>query len=196
MFPKLVAFDTEGIIFTGQLSEDVWGKGPTAAPKPMDNIHKVDEFTLEDKSNRNNKIKMSPDIPRIINDLLSKGASLAIVSRNTNKDLCDRALYYFQAKDPKSGEMKSIIKLVRYDEVVNEPKSEHFKRIHKWSKCNYTDMVLFDNKALQAVKNLGVVVNKCSPETGLSFETYSKGIERWAVNLKQNNGPAQNLKGI
>ncbi|PPQ85046.1 hypothetical protein CVT24_010225 [Panaeolus cyanescens] len=199
-FPKLVALDTDGTIFTGQLDQNVWGKGPTAASKLSDNIHKVDEFTLEDKSNRDNKIKMNPDIPRIITDILSKGASLAIVSRNTSKALCDRALYYFHTKDPNSGETVSIIKLVRYDEVVDEPKSEHFKRIHGWSKFNYSDMVsqhllfssrdlirvdpqvLFDDEAQQDVSNLGVVVNKCSPQTGLSFETYSKGIARWVEN--------------
>jgi hypothetical protein len=32
---------------------------------------------------------------------------------------CDRALYYFKAIDPQTGEEKSIIKMVRYDEVVD-----------------------------------------------------------------------------
>lgn len=90
-------------------------------------------------SDRGNKIKMNPDIPKIVTDILSNGASLAIVSRNTSKALyvycrrgdskdrelngilnrCDRALYYFHAKDPNSGETKPIIELVRYDEVVD-----------------------------------------------------------------------------
>ena len=77
---------------------------------------------------------------------------------------CDRALYYFKADDPKSGEKKSIISYVRYDEVVDgkplmrihhipnavltsdrylytEPVTEHFKRIHGWCGYDYTDMV-------------------------------------------------------
>ena len=77
---------------------------------------------------------------------------------------CDRALYYFKADDPKSGEKKSIITYVRYDEVVDgkplmlihhipnavltsdrylytEPVTEHFKRIHGWCGYDYTDMV-------------------------------------------------------
>lgn len=122
---------------------------------------------------------MNKDIPRIVTDILKNGASLAIVSRNTSKALSvylitsctsryltliccyrsDRALYYFKAEDPKSGEMTSIIKMVRYDEVVDgeseslcvnkimswthllEPETEHFKRIQGWSKYDYNDMV-------------------------------------------------------
>ncbi|KAK1227919.1 hypothetical protein PQX77_009058 [Marasmius sp. AFHP31] len=187
MFPKLVALDTDGTIFTGQLDQDAWGKGPKAAHKLTDNIHKVDELTLEDRSDRDNKIKMNPDIPRIVTDILSNGASLAIVSRNTSKALCDRALYYFHAKDPKSGETKPIIKLVRYDEVVDEPKSNHFKRIHGWCKYDYTDMVLFDDEAPKDVSDLGVVVNDCPAETGLTWEIYSKGIAHWVK--KQNKSP-------
>ncbi|KAJ8094243.1 hypothetical protein PM082_006782 [Marasmius tenuissimus] len=189
MFPKLVALDTDGTIFTGQLDQDVWGKGPKAADKLADNIHKVDELTLEDRSARDNKVNMNPDIPRIVTDILSNGASLAIVSRNTSKALCDRALDYFQAKDPKSGETKPIIKLVRYDEVVDEPKSEHFKRIHGWSKYDYTDMVLFDDEAPKDVSDLRVVVNDCPAETGLTWEIYSKGIAHWVEKQKKRSAP-------
>ncbi|KIY73873.1 Metallo-dependent phosphatase [Cylindrobasidium torrendii FP15055 ss-10] len=184
MFPKLVALDTDGTIFTGQLDQETWGKGPEAAHKLADNIHKVDSFTLEDRSDHTNKIKMNPDIPRIIHDILNNGAFLAIVSRNKSKALCDRALYYFHAQDPKSGEMKPIIKLVRYDEVADEPLSQHFKRIRGWSKYAYTDMVFFNNKAPKDVTELGVVVNECPAETGLTWETYSKGIAHWAETQK------------
>ncbi|KAK1226366.1 hypothetical protein PQX77_010655 [Marasmius sp. AFHP31] len=43
MFPKLIALDTE--------------QGPKAAHKLADNIHKVDELTLEDGSDHDNKVK-------------------------------------------------------------------------------------------------------------------------------------------
>lgn len=91
-------------------------------------------------SNHANQIQLNGDIPQIVTDILKRGASLAIVSRNTSKALyvyfkiirttircliticwprCDRALYYFKAIDPESGEQKPIIEMVRYDEVVD-----------------------------------------------------------------------------
>ena len=39
-----------GTIFTGQLDQNVWGKGPAAAVKLADNIQRVDDFTLQDKT--------------------------------------------------------------------------------------------------------------------------------------------------
>lgn len=119
MYPKLVALDTDGTIFTGELNQKVWGKGPKASQKLTDNVEQVDDFCLRDKSNHANQIHLNKDIPRIVTDILQNGASLAIVSRNTSKALCDRALYYFKAIDPKTGEKKSIIDMVRYDEVVD-----------------------------------------------------------------------------
>ncbi|KAF5384466.1 hypothetical protein D9757_006409 [Collybiopsis confluens] len=195
MFPKLVALDTDGTIFTGRLDQEVWGKGFKAAQKLADNIHKVDDFTLEDRSNNDNKIRMNPDIPRIVTDILRNGASLAIVSRNTSKALCDRALYYFHADDPQTGESKSIIKYVRYDEVVDEPQSEHFKRIQGWSKYDYTDMVLFDDEAPKDVSDLGVVVVDCPTSTGLTWQSYEKGIARW-TEKKQKKPPLKSTKTL
>ncbi|KAJ3538174.1 hypothetical protein NM688_g6557 [Phlebia brevispora] len=166
MYPKLVALDTDGTIFTGRLDEKVWGKGPKASPKLADNIKRVDDFTLQDKSNPAIQIHLCKDIPRIVTDILEHGASLAIVSRNTSKALCDRALYYFKAKNPKTGNRESIIELVRYDEVVDQPITAHFKRIHGWSEYDYADMVR-------------VIVENCPTRTGLTWEIYSRGIERW-----------------
>ncbi|THU95172.1 hypothetical protein K435DRAFT_897836, partial [Dendrothele bispora CBS 962.96] len=137
----ILNFDTSGTIFTGKLDQNVWGKGSGASKKLPDNIKRVDDFCLRDRSNHANQIHMNKDIPRIVTDILEKGTSLAIVSRNTSKALCDRALYYFKAVDPKTGEKKSIIKMVRYDEVVDEPKTERFNRIHGWSKYDYKNMV-------------------------------------------------------
>ncbi|KAF5384500.1 hypothetical protein D9757_006412 [Collybiopsis confluens] len=174
MFPKLVALNTDGTIWAGRLDEKEWGK--------PDNIHKVDEFTLENKRRVNTdiKIKMNPDIPKIINEILKNDASLAIVSRNSSKALSDRALYYFKAKD-KDGETKSIIDLVRYDEVVDEPLSNHFKRIHEWSKFPYADMVYFDigSEVPKDVVDLGVTVIGGPATTGLTWERYKKGLEEW-----------------
>ncbi|KAK7458726.1 hypothetical protein VKT23_009725 [Stygiomarasmius scandens] len=191
MYPKLVALDTDGTIFTGVLDQNVWGKGPRAASKLSDNIERVDDYTLRDRSNHANQIHLNKDIPRIVTDILANGASLAIVSRNTSKALCDRALYYFKAKDPESGEMKSIIKMVRYDEVVDEPKTEHFKRIHNWSKYDYSDMILYDDEPANNIvrTELGTTVKNCNGKTGLDWETYIGGIAEWRKNQSSQLGP-------
>lgn len=181
MFPKLVALDTDGTIFTGKLDEKVWGKGPKASQKLAHNIQKVDRFTLRDRSNHLNQIHLGKDIPRIITDVLEHGASLAIVSRKTSKALCESALYYFKTALPATGETKSIMELVRYTEVVDEPKITHFKRIHGLCRYNYNDMILFDDDVVSNAveKELGVTVQNCTEDQGLTWEVYSAGIERW-----------------
>lgn len=162
------------------LDQSLWGKGPHAAPKLADNIQQVDDFTLHDQSNHANKLHMGEDIPRIVSDIVKNGASLAIVSRNTSKVLCDRVLYYFRAEDPKDGETKAIIKMVRYDEVADEPKTEHFKRIHHWSKYPYSDMLYFSGDRSHCVQEeLGVTVEDCPAQTGLTWKIYAEGLEHW-----------------
>ncbi|KAJ8502019.1 hypothetical protein ONZ45_g11924 [Pleurotus djamor] len=181
MFPRLIALDTDGTIFAGKLDQAVWGKGQNAEPKLADNVYQVNDSTLRDRSNPVNEIRLSPDIPRIITDILQSGAVLAIVSRNTSRALCDRALYYFKTKDPKSEETKSIIHLVKYDEVVDEPISEHLKRIKGWSHFQYSDMVVFGAVTnVQLIqKELGVSGHASDPATGLTWERYSAGLDAW-----------------
>ncbi|KAF5335026.1 hypothetical protein D9758_016200 [Tetrapyrgos nigripes] len=132
---------------------------------------------------RNHKHVVSggKDIPSIVTDILKNGASLAIISRNSCKAIYDRALYYFKAVNPKTGEKESIIKMVRYDEVVNETKTKHFKRIRSWSKFDYADMILFDDELRNDVvkKELGIGFQQCSSQEGLTWEIYLKGIEHW-----------------
>ncbi|KAJ8501489.1 hypothetical protein ONZ45_g12136 [Pleurotus djamor] len=181
MFPRLIALDTDGTIFTGRLDQNVWGKGPNAALKLADNIYQVDDYVLRDRSNSANEITLSPDIPRIVTDILQNGAVLAIVSRNTSKELCDRALYWFKAKDPQSGESRSIIRLVKYDEVADEPISEHFKRIKGWSQFAYPDMVMFGEGTNTQAHLQGFGVFGCTSDatTGLTWERYSAGLDAW-----------------
>ncbi|KIK95089.1 hypothetical protein PAXRUDRAFT_407850 [Paxillus rubicundulus Ve08.2h10] len=191
MYPKLVALDTDRTIFSGSLDELVWGKGPSASRKLSDNIQRVDDWLLRDKSNHDNEIRLNPDVPIIINDILKNGASLAIVSRNTSKALCDRALYYFKAMDPNTGEQKSIIQMVKYDEVVDEPKTKHFERIRGWSKIHYTDMILFDHEPESDIVETvqGVTIHVCSNKGGLTWEDYSRGIELWRRNQGKPSPP-------
>ncbi|KAJ3552991.1 hypothetical protein NM688_g3854 [Phlebia brevispora] len=191
MYPKLVALDTDGTIFTGQLDQNVWGKGRNASSKLADNIKRVNDFTLQDKANPANQVHLNKDIPQIVTDILEHGASLAIVSRNTSKALCDRALHYFKAMDPKTGKNRPIIELVRYDEVVDEPRTAHFKRIHGWSKYDYADMVLFDDDPADNVQQELGIVHICSAQTGLTWETYSAGIELWQRRPPQPGGTSK-----
>ncbi|KAJ8514906.1 hypothetical protein ONZ45_g7602 [Pleurotus djamor] len=177
MFPRLIALDTDGTVFTGKLDQTVWGKGQGADLTLANNILQVNDSTLRDRR----RIRLSPDIPRIVTDILKNGAALAIVSRNTSKELCDRALYYFKTKVPETQETKSIIHLVKYDEVIDEPISEHFKRIKGWSGFDYADMVMFGEgtnvEALQ--KDLGVSGLGSNATTGLTWERYTAGLDAW-----------------
>ncbi|KAJ3530171.1 hypothetical protein NM688_g7749 [Phlebia brevispora] len=183
MYPKLVALGIE-TIFTGRLDGKEWGKGPNASPKVEDNMRLVDKWTIEDKSNPAIKIYLSEDISRIVKDILEHGAKLAIVSRNTSKALCDRALYHFKAEN-KTGEDERITELADYYEVVNEPITAHFRRIHSWTDIDYADMILFDgDKANNIVQRdlrirAGITFHGCAQGAGLTWEDYTDGIEKW-----------------
>ncbi|EIW81818.1 hypothetical protein CONPUDRAFT_72204 [Coniophora puteana RWD-64-598 SS2] len=142
-FPKLVAFETSDVLFatSPSLRDSVWGKGTGASNVIADNVERIDWRLLRDKSNHQNTTELYEDTSKIISDVLKNGAELAIVSRNDNKKLCDRILYYYHTTDPKTQQEKPIISLVKYDEVSNESKTNHFERIHGWTKFAYKDMV-------------------------------------------------------
>ncbi|KAG2140516.1 uncharacterized protein EDB93DRAFT_1089838, partial [Suillus bovinus] len=126
------------------LREELWGKGSGASSKLADNVKKVDTWLTKDKSNNQNAVTLCPDIPRIIENALKNGASIALVSKHDSKALVNRVLYYFHATDPRDNKQKSIIKMVRYDEIAMvgyQSKTKHFERIHGWSKYAYEDMV-------------------------------------------------------
>lgn len=186
MYPKLVALDTDWTIFSGSLDKNVWGKGPGASHELPDNIQRVNDWLLKDMSNPDIHIRLNRHIPNIVSDILKEGASLAIVSRNTSKALCDRALHCFRAIDPKTGKPGPIIDMVSYDEVVDESKTEHFKRIRGWSGFQYTDMILFDDKPENDVveTELGVTIQMCGGQKGLTWDIYCRGIEMWVRNKK------------
>ncbi|KIK95090.1 hypothetical protein PAXRUDRAFT_407884 [Paxillus rubicundulus Ve08.2h10] len=146
MYPKLVALDTDWTLFWGWLDpkQSNWGKGPGAYSPAEDNIEKVDYWDIRDRSI---KCGLYADVPRIIKDIQKNGAKIAIVSRNSSKGLCDRALWYWKVNDA-SGKERSIIDLVKFDEVYDRPKTEHFAKIKGWTKYEYHDMILFDDEAI------------------------------------------------
>src|SRR4051794_12041783 len=47
----------------------------------------ISPFSTSLYSNQNNKCRMYEDVPRIVSDILKNGAKLAIVSRNTSKEM-------------------------------------------------------------------------------------------------------------
>jgi len=160
----------------------------------QDNIERVGPQLLRDKTNHNNWIRAFNDISNIVNDVLKNGAQLAIVSRNPSKDLCDRALYYFNTINPSDNKEWSIIHLVKYNEVVNESKANHFRRIRTWSASDFSDLLLFDDEAFNNVVRieLGVTFQLVRDQQGLTWNTYQQGINAWrrAKNVTILRNPA------
>ncbi|KAF8835570.1 hypothetical protein BDN67DRAFT_912794 [Paxillus ammoniavirescens] len=187
MYPKLVALDTDWTLFWGWLDpkQSNWGKGPGAYSPVEDNIEKVDYWDIRDRTNHKIKCGLYADVPRIIEDILKNGAQIAIVSRNSSKALCDRALWYWKAKDA-SGKERSIIDMVKFDEVYDRPKTEHFAKIKGWSKFEYSDMILFDDEAIHNTVEmlLGVTFQVSRDQKGLTWDNYQQGIKMWRRNQR------------
>ncbi|KAF9524618.1 magnesium-dependent phosphatase-1 [Crepidotus variabilis] len=180
-YPKIVALDCDYTIWHGHLDQTKWGKGPGARSKLQDNIEFVDHHYLRDKSDHHNKIRVNMDVTKVVYDILKHGAKLAIVSRNGSVAMCNRALYYIKTTNPATGMEESIIKLVSYNEVVNV---NHFKRIHGWSKCDYSDMLLIDDDRHNACveRDLGVkfqLARDSNDKKGLTWEIYQQGLHAW-----------------
>ncbi|EIN11909.1 hypothetical protein PUNSTDRAFT_142120 [Punctularia strigosozonata HHB-11173 SS5] len=183
MYPKLVALDTDWTIFSGWLNSNEWGKGPNATPLIQNNILKVTEWEVRDQSNYDLVCIMYADIPRIIQDIKKHGAKLAIVSRNTSKELCDRALWYFYAYDA-HGNKRSLIDLVDFDEIYDEDKVNHFRKIKGWTNFHYSDMVLYDDEAINNTVEmiLGVTFQVSRDQRGLTWDNYQDGLAMWRRN--------------
>lgn len=186
-FPKVVALDTDWTIFWGWLRDWEWGKGPGAYNPVEDNVEQENYWEVRDRTNHNRKIGMYADVPDIVHDILSKGAQIAIVSRNTNKALCDRALWYFKVKDA-NGNLQSFIdqnsNITSYDEIYDQDKTVHFQKIKDWAGCNFSDMILFDDEAPNndVEMMLGVTFQVSKDKKGLTWQNYKHGIDMWQRN--------------
>ncbi|KIK93899.1 hypothetical protein PAXRUDRAFT_144010 [Paxillus rubicundulus Ve08.2h10] len=187
MYPKLVSLDTDWTLFWGWLDpkQSNWGKGPGAYSPVEDNIEQVDYWDLRDRTNHNIKCGLYADIPRIIKDILQNGAQIAIVSRNRSKGLCDRALWYWKVNDA-SGKERSIIDMVKFNEVYDRDMTEHFSKIKGWTNFNYFDMIHFDDEATNNVVEmmLGVTFQVSRDQKGLTWDNYQEGIEMWRRNQR------------
>jgi magnesium-dependent phosphatase 1 len=192
MLPKLIAFETSGVLFQGSLHEDQWGKGSGASLTLADNVTKVEgkEWVLKDRSNHQNKVKLCADVPKIVRDLVKNDVLIAIVSRKDNKELVDRVLYHFTFTDPKANTKKSIIYAVNYDEVKDEVRTKHFARIHNWSSIAYKDMLYFDKPGFDdGLASIGILVHTVD-EGGISSAQYEKAIQAWRAKNGMTSIPA------
>ncbi|TFK22409.1 hypothetical protein FA15DRAFT_748753 [Coprinopsis marcescibilis] len=182
-YPKVVALDTDWTIFWGWLNKNTWGKGAGAFNPVQDNINQVNYWEIQDRTNANNKCGMYADIPRIVEDILKNGAKIAVVSRNTSKDMCDRALWYWKVKDD-HGKEKRLIELVKFDEVYDSEKTVHFEKIKGYTGHHYTEMIHYDDEAPNNIVEmmLGVTFQVSRDQKGLTWENYQEGLDMWRRN--------------
>ncbi|EIN11145.1 hypothetical protein PUNSTDRAFT_141604 [Punctularia strigosozonata HHB-11173 SS5] len=182
---KVVAFEVDDTLWSGTLDKHKFGSGPNAAPKIQDNLERVDAWSIRDRSQHSNYISLFPDVPNIIHDIVKRGIKLAIVSRNSSKELCDRALYLYKAEDA-NRDRKPIISFVLYDEVgvggfiapwyCDIVKT--FGQIREWSQANYNEMVYFssDSSSKDVHTRLGVRLQLVSKRSGVSWGIYQQAL--------------------
>lgn len=196
MYPKVVALDTDYTIYLGTLNARTWGKGRGAASLIQDNVERVSDWVVRDRTNHKHICRMYADIPNIIHDIKKNGAKLAIVARNSSKEMCDRALYYFKAKDG-DGSWHSLIHLVDYDEVHSsaDSKTVHFRSIKGWAQCHYTDMIFYDDNPINNTVEMmqGVTFKVSRKQKGLTWKNYQYGLNMWRRN-KHIESPWLGLK--
>ncbi|KAI0011331.1 magnesium-dependent phosphatase-1 [Xylariaceae sp. FL0662B] len=169
-YPGIVAFDLDGTLWNGWLNEHTIGINGRTSQQLEDNldmkIGNREEMILRDRTNKHDKsiqCEVSSAVPNIIKDLREHGVTIAIVSRNTNKNLATRALWLINVEDPFDRIKKPLTDFLQYIEVEDVPKTTHFERIKDWSAIDYFDMILFDDK----VENMDVELWQGTP--GLYF---------------------------
>ncbi|KAF9269932.1 hypothetical protein L218DRAFT_992611 [Marasmius fiardii PR-910] len=164
-------------IFWDWLDANTWGKGAGASFPVEDNIEKIDYWDIRDRTNHSLKCGMYPDIPNIVRDILDNGAKLAIVSRSTSKGMCDRALLYRTIPDAQ-GNQRSLI------EFVSFTTTNHFKNIKIRTNFDYSDMILYDDDAINSDVEmlLGVTFQVSRDQKGPTWDNYQNGLKMWRHN--------------
>ncbi|KAK7000382.1 acid phosphatase-domain-containing protein [Favolaschia claudopus] len=180
VYPKLVGLDLDYTLWEGWLDDKKFGRGWQTIEDCLERSGNV----LKDKSDDRNFVTLFPEVEKIISDLAMNNVQIALVSRNTNRALCDRALWHFQATDPKTHKRKGIIFFAKYSEIYRESKTQHFKRIQEWSGFQYSDMILFDDEAENNVveRELGVTFKVLRDSAGLTWTRYKEGLALWRRN--------------
>ncbi|THV03744.1 hypothetical protein K435DRAFT_791497 [Dendrothele bispora CBS 962.96] len=183
-YPKIVAFDLDGTVWYHWLNGKKF-KNLVHPHKKEDNLEPVThngQHSVRDKRNHQNNVILATDFPRIITELVMRDIHIAIVSRNTNKALCDRALWYFQAKDPKTKKYRPITDYIKYDEVKDESKLRHFHRIQEWSGLPYHEMASVRFVSVPE----GVTFKLIKHKTGITWDDFMSGISEWRRNQHIN----------
>ncbi|KAK7049092.1 magnesium-dependent phosphatase-1 [Favolaschia claudopus] len=180
LYPSIVAFELDDTIWNGRLDAQYFGRNW----KPIEECLEWTNGIVRDKSNHGNVLSLCDELGDIIGDLETHNVEIAIVSSNTNKALCDRALYLFKARHPASGEWTPIIYFVKYDEVYPASKVEHFKRLRNYSGFDFSDMILFDcDSSSRVVENELGVTFKAVQSEGLKWNTYMEALNAWRRKL-------------
>lgn len=187
---QVIAFEVDNTLWSGRLDARQWGKGVNAHSPVQDNIELIDDLKVRDKSNHFNFISLYPDVPEIIHDVAKRGMKLAIVSTNSSRDMTDRALFFFKARDT-TGKPKPIIQMVIYNEVGTDRKVNAFTRIKDWSGASYREIIFFDcSSSSQEVQDrLGVRFAKVSRNKGLDWDTYQSALNRIGVSHTVHDNP-------
>lgn len=175
---KVVAFALDNTIWSGKLDEKKFGKGKGASSKIEDNLELAGDRRIRDKSNHDCYVTLHSDVPGIVHDILKRGIKLAIVSSNSSENLTNRALYYLHAND-EHGHSKSIISLVKYNEIgKSDGKIGSLKRIKEWSGASYNEIVFFDSDSSSKDVNskLGVKFEHIQPDKGVKWDVYKHAV--------------------
>ncbi|KAK7049090.1 acid phosphatase-domain-containing protein [Favolaschia claudopus] len=180
VYPKLVGLDLDYTLWKGWLDDKKFGWGLQTIEDCLERSGNV----LRDKGNGNNSVTLFPEVDKIITDLAMRNVQIALVSRNTSRALCNRALWHFQATDPKTHQRKGIIFFAKYSEIYPESKTNHFRHIQEWSGFQYSDMILFDDEAQNNVveRELGVTFKALRDGAGLTWDRYQEGLALWRRN--------------
>ncbi|KAK7000384.1 acid phosphatase-domain-containing protein [Favolaschia claudopus] len=162
-------YDLDGTVWRGWLDANRFSH--------EDNLYRTGN-TIVDRRNSHNTIMLFPHVLPVIQDLLAHGVQVAVVSRNTSKALCDRALWHF-----------GIIGSVSYDEVYDVSKINHFARIQTYTaqsgeQIDFSDMLLFDDdpKNREVEITFGVTFKTIQKGKGLTWKSYQEGLAVWRRN--------------
>ncbi|KAI1742122.1 acid phosphatase-domain-containing protein [Xylaria scruposa] len=183
-YPSIVAFDLDGTFWRGWLNEHRIGLKGMVSNDLRDNlaVKKYEgDMIIMDLTNNYIQCIVASDIIEIIQNLWEHRVAIAIVSRNTNKHLTDRALWLIKIAIPGYRDAKPFTDLLEYDEVKDVSKMEHFYNIKRASKVNYEDMILFDDKLENMEVELwqGVTFMKVDSGSGITWNDYRRGLDQW-----------------
>ncbi|KAI1386602.1 acid phosphatase-domain-containing protein [Hypoxylon trugodes] len=127
-YPTIVGIDLDNTFWVGCLDQNNLGSHGWIGDTPEDNLVIHQNRIIADVGSNSRQVTASDDIFDIIHDLLLNHVRVAIVSRNDNKALCDRALWLLSITDPYTGQRKPFTAYIKYDEIMD---SVTFQKVQK-----------------------------------------------------------------